>query len=703
MTGQFSPSVKDETESRVTVMNQPSPTISLLLITFLLLQSFPFVHGQDPRCGSLITYRQHAVLLSEAPQCFRDGCGPPNSTELATSISSPCPAEAPCNNLWEIILENFQQNWCASCHGDVACRIGGWPVLNMSAACNFSPSDWIFSATGECCATGNEPFLIADWIETLCNGSEWRAPFNYYGGMAKEDWEEWIEPWNWTLQLQNTTTEQFASEPSCDSSSLLWSLGIENFTKVAGFIANAVFALFFKVVLGKNWGPIDKRYHWWAAILGGVSDYISTFSGNIGTALILWNTPGYQNTPPGQLILLLSSRPSVLGALCSIGIVAIIFEDGRYGSARTSRLEHSRLRQWAADTAASLAICELLLQISGSAYLGRTANVGRKKNFFHIGHLTPFWRGSEAQRMYAGGLIWTIFSPFTILVLLLVAYLQVQKLYHEGVVNPEPSKISKPTIWLTRKYLRFMNRFWENRWQHEQESAERQPAMAEAAPLTARLQPLGQVDPQPAQGTNNNNGEQPQPGIIARIRRIRAICWVTSRPYIRTTWLFVTGPVRWIINRPFIRTTWRFVTWPIRWLVSRPFMRTAWRVLTRPIRWLVTRPYMRTTSRILTSKPLHWLTTMPYLYIYTNDLRAQRLSEAQNQPIDPAINRRRRGLDAITRQVLSKYPPAQLRKPEDTLRDLRVGVTSFLVMLWVVIYIAQWLFWSGFVQSSGPR
>ena len=132
-------------------------------------------------CGSLITYRQHARLLSQDDAtCLRDGCADPTS---AVSLSSQCSSDSPCHLLWDIIRNQSQTDWCSSCKGDLACRISGWPVLNMTAVCDLIPHQWVFYG-GKCCVAGEEPFSIADWIGSLCNGSEWRASFGYYGGMA---------------------------------------------------------------------------------------------------------------------------------------------------------------------------------------------------------------------------------------------------------------------------------------------------------------------------------------------------------------------------------------------------------------------------------------------------------------------------------------------------------------------------------------
>jgi len=347
---------------------------SVVELSIFFLGFLHLVSGQNLECGSLITYRQHSVILSAAPQCFRNGCSAGNTTSTATTISSPCPVDAPCNRLWDIIRGKFEKDWCKSCHSDIACRIGGWPILNMTEACNVVPGDWIFAGNGGCCSSGDEPFQIADWINTLCNGSEWRAPFTFYGGMAKEDWEEWIEPWNWTLRPLNTSMYNITTDPGCNASAFLLTLGIENFVRGGTVCFYVLLALFFESKFKK------PKFPWYRAIGGGLLEFMFILGGSIGASFTVKNTPGYQETPVGELILLLSSRPSVLGFLCAIGIIAIVFEDGRW-------YPNTYMTLYAANTAAGLAFSEAFQQIVGSIYLGRTANVGRKKDFFHVGHL----------------------------------------------------------------------------------------------------------------------------------------------------------------------------------------------------------------------------------------------------------------------------------------------------------------------------
>ena len=247
----------------------------------------------------------------------------------------------------------------------------------MTEACNVSPGDWIFAGNGGCCSSGTEPFQIAEWIQTLCNGSEWREPFTYYGGMAKEDWEEWIEPWNWTVRPQNTSTYNITTDPGCNASAFLLTLGLENIFRIVDFAAGVILAIVFQRWVGHIFG---EEFHWWKAIAGGFGHYLTMLGGSIGAAIIIVNTPGYEDIPVVELIVLITSRPSVLGFLSAIGILAYLFENGQY-------FENPYMAKYAANTAAGLALCEGLQQATGSFYYGRTANVGRQKDFFHVGHL----------------------------------------------------------------------------------------------------------------------------------------------------------------------------------------------------------------------------------------------------------------------------------------------------------------------------
>ena len=113
-------------------------------------------------------------------------------------MSPTCSVTQSCTHLWDFLGIQWQADQCTTpdCRGDVACRIPGWPVLNITSTCTTGPQEWLFSTsnTGAYCASEDEFFALADWVGGLCNGSEWRSPFVYYISMAREDWEEWIAP-----------------------------------------------------------------------------------------------------------------------------------------------------------------------------------------------------------------------------------------------------------------------------------------------------------------------------------------------------------------------------------------------------------------------------------------------------------------------------------------------------------------------------
>lgn len=162
---------------------------ALASLSFLV----PPVIGSEAFCDSLISYNQYSILLKDAPRCFGDGCG----EVRLESLSSGCDMGAPCSPLWRLINEQHQSShsWCDYCHDSPACRIPGWPVLNVLAFCDSVSLLELGNTSTRCCSSIAETAEFRDWIDTLCDGS-WKSQFSYYGGMAARDWEEWILPWN---------------------------------------------------------------------------------------------------------------------------------------------------------------------------------------------------------------------------------------------------------------------------------------------------------------------------------------------------------------------------------------------------------------------------------------------------------------------------------------------------------------------------
>ncbi|MCJ1253622.1 hypothetical protein MMC24_001434 [Lignoscripta atroalba] len=284
--------------------------------------------------------------------------------------------------------------------------------------CEFVPQNWLFYVDGGCCISGTQPFNIAEWIGDMCN-EEWREPFKVYGGMAKEDWEEWIEPWNWTVRAENTTSRTVKPSTCSSPSSNLAAFAVENISiLLLGF-----FESFIKYRQAIRYERRQVRYHrpfypgratltWRRTTRGklgelaeirwvtwGLVSAAVQIAANFVTAYITKRTPGYDHVPFVQLALLYGARPRISWLACALTLIPPtkigIINAEHFGNA-----------------AATFALSEVILQAFGSVYLGITANMGRERGFYYVNHLQPFWRGRDAFRMYIGALFWLLGCGF---------------------------------------------------------------------------------------------------------------------------------------------------------------------------------------------------------------------------------------------------------------------------------------------------
>jgi hypothetical protein len=400
-----------------------------LAIIYLLLPLLQLASSSDS-CGSLITYRQYSALLESAPRCFRDGCST-NGTQDA--VLPACPPPSPCSTLWTVLENQFQSDWCSSCKGDIACRIPGWPILNATNACKTIPHNWIFYVDDNCCTAGNQPFELASWIGNMCNQSQWREPFRPYGGMAQEDWEEWIVPWNWTVRpekstLNSSSISKTTKQSECQRTSLYLGLfALDNFAVVILTIFEGW--LRYKLVKiddadrERNFRRgfisfITKRFVRpsgviWTLIVGAV--WSGTEIGvNFANAYYIKHHSGFGHVPLVELALLFCSRPSISWIPCFLGFIP----DHKFRSHQAQAVF--------ADIAYTSAFREFVMQVMGGIYLGRTGNIGRQREFYLVHHLRPFLHGKDAFRMYLGALFWLIgcavIIPLWLLVVIIMVY-----------------------------------------------------------------------------------------------------------------------------------------------------------------------------------------------------------------------------------------------------------------------------------------
>lgn len=308
----------------------------------------------------------------------------------------------------------------------------------------------------------------------LCNGSEWREPFAYYDGMAREDWTEWKQPWNWTVEQHNTSSRNFTLR-SCDSSSaMLVAFISDNLTSVGEAILEL--SVYWFLCLCGIEEAMKEVKPWHKAVIGGIISGGLYMVSNFGTAL-LWQLggTGYQDIHRGYVGLLLCARPSALGFLCLFSIfgrekleveegppparlgwvdrlsawidsedvkrvrrrigrqirrVMGVLKRGPRGGYEVTEEElvegRAKAQQLLTSFALTIGISELCLQFSSLYSMWKTMLVGFDRGFYSTPALIPFEGGSAASRMYGGALLHSILCIPSTFVLVGIALYHVQ-------------------------------------------------------------------------------------------------------------------------------------------------------------------------------------------------------------------------------------------------------------------------------------
>ncbi|KAH7360995.1 hypothetical protein BKA65DRAFT_494416 [Rhexocercosporidium sp. MPI-PUGE-AT-0058] len=393
------------------------------------------VYSLNSTCGDLITYNQFPNILEAAPTCFKGGCG---SIPL-TSMSSNCESNSGCFPIWTLLNKKWQSenDWCSHCPDDRACRNPDWPVLNATSSCDASPNIWLFG-NGGCCTEGDEPANLAKWIEATCNES-WRTQFEYFDGQAKLDWIDYLFAWNWTVSARNLRDGD--EQPTCSAKPLYLGLFvIENIVFLLFTVFYAAVTIWIirekerthrrlivRIILGallpikllkKGASRFFKFIFCLSGNGGGTGTVVSTiliailFAGiqlaaNFGTASIIQKTPGYEHVPVPLLALLFCCRPRLGWLACLLSL---------FPDSWLTKYFHLQPGTEAFQTGAvavnrvgvSAAVGEIIMQCLSAYFLGKTAHVGVEKGFYLNNHLTPFFRGMEARNMYIGAMFWLV-------------------------------------------------------------------------------------------------------------------------------------------------------------------------------------------------------------------------------------------------------------------------------------------------------
>ncbi len=221
------------------------------------------------------------------------------------------------------------------------------------------------------------------WLNLTCSSdTEWHGLPNRWSDSLKPLVDDMI-PWHWRLEPSRCLPNVKYTE-NCPSNAA--KLGIFALVNAAMLIATLILGRR-TVISWLTCGYLGGAYSkWWfvSAIIVVALQLVS----NLLNALLIRRVPGYSHISIGGLTLLWCTRPRV--SWLAILLVSIGAEEAMYFS-----------------SAASSLLAELVLQMLGSYCMGVVANYGTKNHFYH-GSLHQAQRGKYAQMMYAGSLLWLL-------------------------------------------------------------------------------------------------------------------------------------------------------------------------------------------------------------------------------------------------------------------------------------------------------
>ena len=172
---------------------------------------------------------------------------------------------------------------------------------------------------------------------------------------------------------------------------------------------------------------------WERVVFAGIFEAVDWIVSALANARQIIATPGYQDVPFRNLVLLLIARPCPLGLL-SIFSLAIPSPEQTSTTSTDDATDDGRRRARSkvlAKTVATFAIAHMLILILSAWYPIFTVIAARYRGFYPVSKLTPYCRGLAAACMYGGGLAWTVLFPFVILLLIFVVFSHLLKIWLE--------------------------------------------------------------------------------------------------------------------------------------------------------------------------------------------------------------------------------------------------------------------------------
>ncbi|KPM38574.1 hypothetical protein AK830_g7983 [Neonectria ditissima] len=250
--------------------------------------------------------------------------------------------------------------------------------------------DLSYESCGGLCHVFDTRIDYVEWLHDLCgNVPDWHGlPVNWRQLAIPTTLE--LIPWRWTLKPSNDSNIAHSSDSRTIKATELYSL---NEWKLGSFalinLATLLTAILrrgqgnHQTARGSSSSPRQQSW-FFMGILNAVIQLLAICL----NVFLVQNTPGYEDIPAVQLMLLWCSAPR-LGWLTILPIGVQVFETINFSAAASSFL------------------AELILQCFSSYYMIRTVSYGLEHNIYFMS-LEDAERGRSANIMYAGALMWLI-------------------------------------------------------------------------------------------------------------------------------------------------------------------------------------------------------------------------------------------------------------------------------------------------------
>ncbi|PYH75615.1 hypothetical protein BO82DRAFT_359881 [Aspergillus uvarum CBS 121591] len=290
-----------------------------------------------------------------------------------------------------------------------------------------------YESCGGSCRVFESRIDYVGWLYDLCGQvQDWHGlPNDWSRTLAVPTPVEMI-PWPWTIKPSNnsdisylTRVRRTSGERTC----------VSNEWKLRSFytlnIAIALAAFLIQRGLPRFTG--DCRQQWYSYLcyshtwlVKGMLIAGSQLLANWYNVLLVEMTPGYENVPTIHLLLLWCSIPRPAWM-----VVLLLGLQEPFGTTRLS-------------AAASVVLAEIIMQFISSYYMLMTIKYGLYHDFY-LGRLHEIRRGTLAETMYTGALMWGVVVGLTV-------FQVMRAMHNRGMVIAALDTLifDRPSIWQTR-------------------------------------------------------------------------------------------------------------------------------------------------------------------------------------------------------------------------------------------------------------